>query len=121
MKNSDIQRLQHIALYCQDIEKDVDRFGKSLETFSSDMSYFRSVTMCLLQIGELANGLTPEFRAETNNEMQWGLVRAMRNWIAHAYQETDIDTIWSTVTGDIPALYKFCSRMLLSAESDKAE
>jgi uncharacterized protein with HEPN domain len=40
--------------------------------------------MCVLQVGELANGLSEEFRAETKDQVLWGMVRGMRNWLAHA-------------------------------------
>ena len=68
--------------------------------------------MCVLQIGELANGLSDEFREETKGEMPWGMIRGMRNWIAHAYAEMDESIIWETATNDIPGLLSFCNRII---------
>ena len=68
--------------------------------------------MCILQIGELANGLSEEFREETKGEMPWGMIRGMRNWIAHAYAEMDEFIVWETATNDIPRLFAFCNRKI---------
>lgn len=72
--------------------------------------------MCVLQIGELANGLSAEFREETKEQMPWGMIRGMRNWLAHAYAEMDESVIWETAVNDIPALLRFCETAL---EQDK--
>ncbi|GHU49865.1 antitoxin [Clostridia bacterium] len=99
MKDADIQRLRHIQVYCKDISAYIKRFGDDFQSFDTDSAYFDSVSMCLLQIGELANGLSQDFRALTTNRIQWNLVRGMRNWIAHAYQQVEKETIWGTVKG----------------------
>lgn len=112
MNNSDIQRLQHIRRYCEDIAEFIERFGKDFETFTEDRAFSNAVSMCVLQIGELANGLSDEFREETKGEMPWGMIRGMRNWIAHAYAEMDESIIWETATNDIPGLLSFCNRII---------
>ena len=68
--------------------------------------------MCLLQIGELAGGLSNELREETKERMQWGLIRGMRNWIAHSYNEMDDEIIWDTVSINIPLLLRFCNEII---------
>ena len=108
MNSSDRQRIQHIQTYCKDIAGFIDRFGADFQTFTKDRAYFNAVSMCVMQIGELANGLSEEYRTETKDQMQWGMVRGMRNWLAHAYTEIDENIIWETVTNDIPKLIKFC-------------
>ena len=112
MNNGDIQRLQHIRRYCEDIAGFIERFGKDFEAFTEDRAYSNAVSMCVLQIGELANGLSDEFREETKEEMPWGMIRGMRNWIAHAYAEMDESIIWETATNDIPGLLTFCNRAI---------
>ena len=69
MNRGDWQRLLHIRTYCEDVAKFIDRFGMDYETFTSDRAYFNAVAMCILQIGELANGLSDEFREETKEKM----------------------------------------------------
>lgn len=112
MNHSDIQRLRHIRRYCEDIASFIERFGKNFETFTEDRAYSNAVSMCILQIGELANGLSDEFREETKEEMPWGMIRGMRNWLAHAYAQMDESTIWETATNDIPGLLAFCNRVI---------
>lgn len=112
MNKSDMQRLLHIKIYCEDIESFINRFGRSFETFIADRAYLNSVAMCVLQIGELANGLSEEYRESTKQSMPWGMIRGMRNWLAHAYTEIDENVIWETAINDIPKLMDFCRKQL---------
>ena len=114
MNNGDMQRLAHIRTYCNDIVQFMDRVGRDYTTFIEDRAYFSAVSMCILQIGELANGLTEEFRIATKPEIPWSMIRGMRNWLAHAYTTMDESVIWETVQKDIPALLAFCDKMLAS-------
>lgn len=108
MNNGDRQRLKYIQTYCNDIAGFIDRFGKDFHTFTNDKAYYNAVSMCIMQIGELANGLSEEFRARTNNRIRWGSIRGMRNWMAHAYAEMDERIIWETATNGISELLRFC-------------
>lgn len=103
-----MQRLLHIKRYCEDIAEFIDRFGNDFRTFTEDRAYFNAVAMSIMQIGELANGLSDEFRDETRERIPWGLVRGMRNWIAHSYNKVEDEVIWDTILKDIPLLLKFC-------------
>lgn len=58
--NKNISVLEHIVIYCQQIEQTVDRFGNSAETFQSDPIYRNAAALCILQIGELVGKLTDE-------------------------------------------------------------
>lgn len=60
MNNSDHQRLMHIRRYCEDIAGFIDRFGNDFDTFCEDRAFSNAVSMCVLQIGELANGLSSD-------------------------------------------------------------
>jgi len=97
--------------YCDDIAGFIKRFG-DYEQLITDKAYHSAVSMCILQIGELSNGLSNEFREETKESMQWGLIRGMRNWIAHSYHEVDNDIIWETISNSIPLLAEFCDEVL---------
>jgi uncharacterized protein with HEPN domain len=111
MQSSDLQRIQHIQRYCVDVVDFTIRFG-GYEQFIADRAYHSALTMCIMQIGELANGLSAEFRTETKDSVQWGLIRGIRNWIAHAYHEMDDEIIWETASNSIPALLQFCNQIL---------
>ena len=87
------------------------RFG-GYHQFVTDRAYHSAVSMCVLQIGELVGGLSNEFREETKDEMQWGMIRGMRNWFAHSYREMDNAIIWDTISNSIPLLMKFCDDVI---------
>ena len=70
MKNSDLQRIEHIKSYCEDIAKSVERFGNGFDLFRNDTDYHNSVSMSIMQIGELSIGLSDEFKHTTGKEMQ---------------------------------------------------
>jgi len=111
MQSTDLQRVQHIKQYCNDVADFMERFG-GYQQFITDRAYHSAVSMCILQIGELANGLSSEFRDETKERMQWGLIRGIRNWVAHSYQEMDNEIIWDTISNSVPLLNKFCNEVL---------
>ena len=58
--NKNISVLEHIVIYCQQIEQTVDRFGNSAETFQSDPIYRNAAALCILQIVKLVGKLTDE-------------------------------------------------------------
>lgn len=110
MRRGDWQRLVHMRTYCEDVASFIERFGADFDTFTTDRAYFNAVSMCILQIGELANGLSDEFREETRDEMPWTMIRGMRNWLAHSYAETDERILWETANRDIPRVREFCAK-----------
>lgn len=112
MNKGDRQRIAHIKTYCEDIAAFVERFGKSFRTFTEDRAYYNAVSMCVLQIGELANTLSDQFREETKSDVPWKMIRGTRNWLAHAYGEVDEAVLWETVINDIPTLLAFCENTL---------
>lgn len=112
MVKADRQRILHIKTYCEDIAGFVERFGNDFDIFVSDRAYYNCVSMCVLQIGELTNSLSEEFREETETRIPWKMIREMRNWLAHAYGEIDESILWETVTSEIPVLHRFCEEML---------
>ena len=116
MQRPDLQRLEHIRDYCSEIEQTISRFGDSFEVFDMDADFQRSVSFCILQIGELCNGLSKEFQAETSDRTPWKLIIGMRNLVAHHYGSMSRDVIWETVKSDIPALKAFCEEQMESGK-----
>ena len=117
MLQPDLQRIAHIRDYCVEIEKTIARYGNSFEIFDTDSDYQRSVSFCILQIGELSGGLSLEYRQATASQMQWGPIKGMRNLVAHNYGNMSRNIIWETAIMDIPALKAFCQKQLDSAEA----
>ena len=114
MENKDRQKLMQMKRHCEDVASFIRRCGCDKSCFVSDRLYFNAAAMSILQIGELANSLSEDFREKTKSDMPWGMIRGMRNWLAHAYGEIDDDVIWDTANHDIPKVLNFCVRMLES-------
>ncbi len=112
MLSPDLQRLNHIYDYCHEIEKTIARYGSSFDIFDKDADYQRSVSFCILQIGELSGALSPEYRAATADSMPWTAIKGMRNLVAHNYGSMSREIIWETATHDIPLLKDFCQKQL---------
>ena len=62
MKSSDFSRITRISEYCKKINATILRFGKNFEIFKSDSDFCNSVSMSLMQIGEIVGGLSDDFR-----------------------------------------------------------
>ena len=112
----DSRRLEHIRDYCDEIQKTIERCGNSFEVFDNDADYQRSVSFCILQIGELSGRLSPEYRQATASRIQWGPIKGMRNLVAHSYGSISPDIIWETAVSDIPDLRDFCNEQLEGEE-----
>lgn len=117
MLSPDLQRIEHIRDYCNEIAKTIARYGHSFDSFEHDPDYQRSISFSILQIGELSSHLSQEFRQATADRVQWGPMKGMRNLVAHNYGNMSRDIIWETATTDIPALGRFCEEQLAKARS----
>ncbi len=57
-------------------------------------------------IGEAANNIQrvdPEFAAHYSN-IPWQVMYTMRNRVSHGYDKVDLEIVWRTIQGDLPAL-----------------
>ena len=118
MGSTNRQLLLHMLDYADQIEEANKMFDASVETLSSNSVYRNAVAMCVLQIGELAGKLTEDFRDATNSEIPWRSVRGLRNVVAHTYGKVDSNSLWETITGDIPELKAFCLRQVELLEEE---
>lgn len=106
-----IRILEHIIVYCDQIEETIQRFGNSYDIFSSDAIYRNAAALCVLQIGELAGKLTDEFRL-SHPGAPWRQIRGMRNIVAHSYGTVDPEITWEILTEDIPKLKAYCCHII---------
>jgi len=67
MNSSDLQRIFHIKTYCEDIAETIARFGLDYDAFTQDKDYFKSISMSMMQIGELSAGLSDDFKTKTQD------------------------------------------------------
>lgn len=117
----DLQRLDHIRDYCEDIPETVKRFGDDFDIFISDKDYQKSILMSLAQIGELERGLSDEFKRTIGAGIPWARIRGTRNIIAHRYGDITFEIIWRTIRDDIPTLKAFCDEQLRPYDEDDDE
>ena len=112
MQLRDKQRLSHIVDYCRDISTALERFGKDEQIFAKDKDYHDVIAFRILQIGELAGNLSEELRSETNGEINWQQIKAMRNIVAHHYGKIELEIVWDVAVHDIPVLKEYCEKLL---------
>ena len=115
--DKDIGIIKHIIEHIENIRSSQKRFGNDYKIFVSDKDYFNSVCMSLLQIGELAHHLTTKFTVD-HADIPWRNIIGLRNIVVHGYGQLDIETVWSTVTDDIPELNQKC-KVIVSLEKPK--
>ena len=104
-----IGALEHIVVYCQQLEQTVDRFGRN------DPIYRNAAALCILQIGELVGKLTDEFR-EQHPAVPWRQIKAMRNIVAHSYGTVDPEITWEIITDEIPQLKAYCEQIIATEQ-----
>lgn len=109
MNDRDKVVLEKIAEYCKEIKETHDYFDSDREAFVSKEGfvYRNSITMPILQIGELTKNLSEEFRNE-HSSISWKSVAGMRDVFAHHYGSIDYELVWNTSTKDIEDLKSFC-------------
>jgi len=81
------------------------------EKFKSDYVIKNAISMCVLQIGELAGKLTDGFKT-SYNEMPWRDIIAIRHRMAHAYENVDLELLWKTALNNIPELKVYCEKII---------
>ncbi|MDE2853153.1 MAG: DUF86 domain-containing protein [Chloroflexota bacterium] len=75
----------------------------------------------LLEIlGEATGAVSPEFRAHYP-DLPWPSMRAMRNWLAHAYFDINLDTLWNVVENLIGPLIAQLEAILAAEIIDCSE
>ncbi len=115
MAKSNKTILEHILLYCTEIQTTISRFGDDLNIFLDDKDYRKSVSLSILQIGELAGNLSEDYRNSTA-EIPWRQIRGLRNVVAHSYGEVDFETIFEIAHENINDLKSFCEDELHHTE-----
>ena len=104
--------IAHILKYCKRIENYLIKIENNYAIFMSEDLYRDAISMCELQIGELSNHLSDEFKEQHKTVIPWSKIRAFRNILAHNYYNSDNEILWKVATVDVPAVRKFCEDVL---------
>jgi len=118
MVKDDIGRLKLIVLYCNDIADAVNVFGDSYEIFRQNTHFFNSVSMSIMQIGEVSVSLSDELKNDTSELVPWDHIKGLRNRFAHAYPTIMKNTIWKVAKNDIPNLLLLCQGIIDSTAKE---
>jgi len=110
--------LQHIVQHCEKIFALQERFGKNISIFLSDVAYYDSVFMNLMQIGELSNRLSKKFQ-DAHNDIPWRQIIDLRNIIVHGYGTVKANLLWKTICDDVPNLHSQILEILSKLEKNK--
>lgn len=73
------------------------------DKFAGDQKTFDAVLMQIMNIGEMVNRLSVDFREE-HHDLPWHAAIGMRNQIAHGYFEIRKEVVWKTAQEDLPVL-----------------
>jgi uncharacterized protein with HEPN domain len=113
MESRDKRVLERIIMFCDRIAGNLERYHSSREEFERDTLFQDACCMCVVQIGELAAQLSETVRGE-NPQVPWRIIKDTRNFYVHSYGSVDTDSVWTTLTEDIPVLRESCALILAS-------
>ncbi|HZA54407.1 MAG TPA: DUF86 domain-containing protein [Candidatus Udaeobacter sp.] len=77
--------------------------GLDHDAFIKDDKTIDSVVRNLEIIGEAANRLPEDFRAQ-HIEIEWRRIIGLRNRIVHDYFNIDVEIVWEIIQKDLPNL-----------------
>ncbi|MCC6502244.1 MAG: DUF86 domain-containing protein [Deltaproteobacteria bacterium] len=89
--------------------------NKAKGDFFKDNQCRDAVVRCIEVIGEAAARLSQECQTEFP-QIPWKNIISMRNRLIHAYYDINLDTVWSTVTEDLPPLIGSLEKILKSGD-----
>ena len=75
---------------------DFDAFRQDSKTIAAVERKLQVISEAAVRLGEQAEALCPG--------LPWRDVRGIGNWLRHQYDRVDIETIWNTLTTDLPPL-----------------
>jgi uncharacterized protein with HEPN domain len=77
--------------------------GMDFEAFTSDQITIDAVAYNLTIIGEAATHIPSEVQSRYSH-ISWADMRSNRNFIVHEYFGVNPQTVWDTITQDLPPL-----------------
>jgi len=112
----DISILEHIVKWCDEIAETHKTFGDDVQVFTNNKDYLKSISMSLLQIGELTNHLSKGFQ-KNFPQIQYSGIISQRNLIVHGYGMLETKMLWDTSHNDITELKRQCNEIINEIKS----
>ena len=104
----------HLEMILESIDRtEWHLLGFEFKYFETEKKTYDAVLMQLVNIGEMVNRLSDDFR-EKYNRLPWHDIIGMRNQIAHGYFKIDPEEVWKTAKKDLPELKKEIEKILNS-------
>lgn len=100
-KTTDKERLLHILDAIKTIEEFT--YNISYEQYNNDFKLKLALVKLLEIIGEAASGITIETQEKFNN-IEWAILKSVRNVLVHEYFGIDYRIIWNSIKNNIPIL-----------------
>jgi uncharacterized protein with HEPN domain len=88
---------------------DFSSFRQDPKTIAAVERKLQVISEAAVRLGEHAERLCPG--------LPWHNIRGIGNWLRHQYDRVDVETVWNTVTGDLPTLKAEVHRALDSSLS----
>lgn len=77
--------------------------GLDMESIESSLALNYGLRYAIGMLGEAANNIPPDVRAE-NPDIPWRGLVDMRNVLVHFYHGIDLDLLWDVIDNEIPTL-----------------
>lgn len=93
-RENDRIRLCHALEAAQKAQRFAEGHGRY--SLSQDEGLQLILARLLEILGEATGAVSPEIRSKYP-DLPWSGMKAMRNWLAHAYFDINLDTLWNVV------------------------
>ena len=77
----------------------------------SDILYKDACALVIIQIGEFVGRLSDDFR-EKYAGVEWRQLKALRNIMAHNYEDVIDHIVWTIITEEIPDIKEYLENIL---------
>jgi uncharacterized protein with HEPN domain len=101
MQRSDLERVGDMLTEIDDAIEFVQ--GYDVRSFLDDRRTRKAVAYSIQIMGEAAQGLTLQFKAD-HPEVEWAQIVGMRHRIVHEYGAVNFKIVWAVVQEDLPIL-----------------
>lgn len=103
MADRDMEYLDNIIDYCENVENILNEFNSSYDEFIVNDIFQLSCSMCIIQIGENVDRLSDDFK-ENHDNIPWRSIKDMYNIMTHKYESAEFEVMWYALTVEVPEL-----------------
>lgn len=100
----DIDRLRHILEQIDGLQALMSEL--SFDNLDKDKVRYYGIVKMTEIIGEAAYKLTDDF-VKSHPDVPWAVIRGMRHYLVHEYYQVSKESLWDTLTNDLPELRPF--------------